>query len=581
MIDSSHSISTLGILPSSSTLATPTDSIPNGSSVSNNRKLTPLIHPITLYELLKYCDVVWQPKKRDTLSPISTSSESLNTPRTPPRRRYPTHLSRRHDPDRVPLHRRGTSNTYERMEDLLREAGYKETRIFTPETERFPADGDMRRGDSEGGGLGVKESVGAVVGFLAGLVPGQSKQNVGAPPSPDLVTEDQEVNPGRPHPPSPLARKVGQSSSNTSSLRSKKFTVVPPNQPSADFEPSSGSSGDSRQSHTMHGDTNPNPDQRSLRSQLSVARLQPSQSAAYNYLRHMASTPSIQRRRGEEDDSIVDLTERVHPPLPIAWRDNVMAAMNMKSSVSTDTLIERHRTLSRPKSARTLGAKDSRRNIRERTDERRGRTITRQRSFLAPPQIHTPRLASPGPVAMVNVTCKSAPGSRSASVSRGTFKGGLLDISQLDKAFRDKGKAVRRSSRRTRPQVPSLVVTGVEGDDWGEASSEGGNTPLHNKQELDNDEDDDDEGELDLAKMLLHPKRQESIQSLRRHLQGHTSLSQVRRPNDTSRREPRTHDEGAEDHHFSLRQGAVRDKSSWSRRSTKRRDRIPNDWEEE
>ncbi|KAJ7217491.1 hypothetical protein B0H12DRAFT_975148, partial [Mycena haematopus] len=37
---------------------------------------------------------------------------------------------------RVPLHRRGTSKTYERLEDLLREAGYKETRIFTPETER-------------------------------------------------------------------------------------------------------------------------------------------------------------------------------------------------------------------------------------------------------------------------------------------------------------------------------------------------------------------------------------------------------------------------------------------------------------
>ena len=65
------------------------------------------------------------------------------------------------------------------MEDLLREAGYKETRVFTPETERFPADGDKRKGDAEGGGLTVKESVGAVVGFLAGLVPGQSKQNVG------------------------------------------------------------------------------------------------------------------------------------------------------------------------------------------------------------------------------------------------------------------------------------------------------------------------------------------------------------------------------------------------------------------
>ena len=220
--------------------------------------------------------------------------------------------------------------------------------------------------------------------------------------------------------------------------------------------------------------------------------------------------PSIQRRPSGEDASIVDLTERVHPPIPIAWRDNVIADMNMKSSVSTGRLTERHRALSRPKSTRTLRSWDSRKNIHEQVDEWRGRTITRERSSLAPPQVHAPRLASPGAVAMINVTCKSAPGSRSASVVRGTFKGGLLDISQLDKAFRDKGKAVRRSSRRLRSQVPSLVVTGVDGDNWDEASAEGGNPPFHKKQELDYDEDDEEEGELDLAKMLVHPKRQES-----------------------------------------------------------------------
>ena len=471
------------------------------------------------------------------------------------------------------------------MEDLLREAGYKETRVFTPEAERFPADGDKRKENAEGGGLSVKESVDAVVGFLAGLVPGQSKQNVGTPPSTDPVANDQGVYPGRPHPPSPLAHMVEQSSSNVSSLRSKKFTITPPDRPptSADFEPSSGSSRDPRQRHTIPSDANPTSDSRSLRSQLSVSRLQPSQSAAYNYLRHMASTPSIQRRRSDEDASIVDLTEPVHPPLPIAWRENVMAAMKMKSSVSTGAFIERRQTLSRPKSMRTLGTKDSRKNTHEQMPERRGRTITRERSSLAPPQIHAPRTASPGAVTMINVTCKSAPGSRSASVVRGTFKGGLLDISQLDKAFRDKGKAVRRPSGRIRSQVPSLVVTGVEGDDWSGATSEGGNTPSHGKQELDYDEDDDDdddEGELDLAKMLLHPKRQESIQSLRRHLQRHTSLSRVRKPNGASGTEHWMHDEDTEDDYYTPRRGATRDKS-WSRRSTKRRDRIPSDWEEE
>ena len=466
------------------------------------------------------------------------------------------------------------------MEDLLREAGYKETRVFTPEAERFPADGDKRKGDAEGGGLNVKESVGAVVGFLAGLVPGQSKQNMGTPPSTDLVANDQEVYPGRPHPPSPLTHKVERSPSDTNGLRSRKFTIVPPNHrpTSADLDTSFGSSGDPRQSHTIPGDRNPNSDQRSLRSQLSVTRPKPSQSAAYNYLRHMASTPSIQRRPSDEDASIVDLTERVHPPLPIAWRENVIAAMNMKGSISTGGLTER---LSRPKSMRTLGVKESRKDTHEETDERRGRTITRERPYLAPPQIRTPRLASPGAVAMINVTCKSAPGSRSASVVRGTFKGGLLDVSQLDKAFRDKGKAVRRPSRRVRSQVPSLVVTGVDGDDWSGFNTEGDNMPFHKKQELDYDEDDEEEGELDLAKMLLHPKRQESIQSLRRHLERHTSLSRVRKPSGTSAVEHWIHDEDTEGDQFSFRRGATRDKSSWSRRSAKRRDRIPSDWEEE
>jgi len=77
-------------------------------------------------------------------------------------------------------------------------------------------------------------------------------------------------------------------------------------------------------------------------------------SVAYNYLRHMASTPSIQRRSSDEDASIVDLTERVHPPLPIAWRENVVAAMGLKGSISTGGFTEVHRTLSRPKSTRTL-----------------------------------------------------------------------------------------------------------------------------------------------------------------------------------------------------------------------------------
>ena len=101
-----------------------------------------------------------------------TPNNGPPTPHTPPRgrSRYPSSLA--HDGLRVPLHRRGTSRTYERLEDLLKEAGYKETRIFTPETERT-REHEPGREEREASGR-VRSGVDTVVGFLAGLVSVQS-----------------------------------------------------------------------------------------------------------------------------------------------------------------------------------------------------------------------------------------------------------------------------------------------------------------------------------------------------------------------------------------------------------------------
>ncbi|KAJ7275065.1 hypothetical protein C8J57DRAFT_1592717 [Mycena rebaudengoi] len=101
-----------------------------------------------------------------SLSPSTSNSAGSSTePTTPPTR--PRGRTRNLYPDsigRVPLHRRGTSKTYERLEDLLREAGYKETRIFTPETERTAPQDDAK-----------SPTIGAsFVGFLSGLVPSRS-----------------------------------------------------------------------------------------------------------------------------------------------------------------------------------------------------------------------------------------------------------------------------------------------------------------------------------------------------------------------------------------------------------------------
>ncbi|KAJ7903475.1 hypothetical protein B0H14DRAFT_2665001 [Mycena olivaceomarginata] len=103
-----------------------------------------------------------------SLSPSNSNSAASATatePTTPPQSHG---RARKHYPDgvgvgRVPLHRRGTSKTYERLEDLLREAGYKETRIFTPETERTVPHEE------------TKSPIGAAfVGFLSHLVPSRS-----------------------------------------------------------------------------------------------------------------------------------------------------------------------------------------------------------------------------------------------------------------------------------------------------------------------------------------------------------------------------------------------------------------------
>lgn len=115
------------------------------------------------------------PSLQSSFSSTAENVEPPPTPCTPPRgrSRYPSSLA--HDGLRVPLHRRGTSKTYERLEDLLKEAGYKETRVFTPETERHREleqdHGDGRQTDGK-----LRNGVETVVGFLAGLVLGQADE---------------------------------------------------------------------------------------------------------------------------------------------------------------------------------------------------------------------------------------------------------------------------------------------------------------------------------------------------------------------------------------------------------------------
>ncbi|KAE9407763.1 hypothetical protein BT96DRAFT_914431 [Gymnopus androsaceus JB14] len=129
----------------------------------------------------------------------STSSTSRSPPQpqpsTPPSRysrsRYPADLARTRD-GRLPLHRRGTSQKYEPFEDLLREAGYKETRIFTPETERVASE------ENSSG----RSKVNGVVDFLSGFIPGSRSSSM----KEQKKESHYSLPPGSPSP-SPMSRR--------------------------------------------------------------------------------------------------------------------------------------------------------------------------------------------------------------------------------------------------------------------------------------------------------------------------------------------------------------------------------------
>lgn len=430
------------------------------------------------------------------MSPDSSGSQSVSPPATPKSRirRYPSNLSRV-DPKHVPLHRRGTSNTYERLEDLLREAGYKETRIFTPEHDKFP-DGD-KKGKSEDEGSKKGGVAAGVVGFLAGLIPGATKQG---------ATED-DVDPFKHSPESPPASKFTGSRTTTFTLSpassSTNLVYSDPNSPSP-----SPRLIHNKPLHSLRSN------HRSVRPQTSFSG--PAPLAARNLLRHMQSVPEMPNARGKSfpvfilnEPEMKDGT----PPLPSTWLDSVKNAVNSSSAIGAHAGGPREQAL---RSTKTQRKKENHPVLHEHTNLHRGRPNTSDGpSRWAPHQSLAWRVASPGLVTTVNVMCRSAPGSRSSSLVRGSSQRNKLDLGRLEQELRGKGKGRGRARKRT--GVPSLVATRV--DDW-----DSDDMPRRFDHA---DEDEDEEGELDLARLLVHPKRQQSIQSLRQNLQNHSSSLRV------------------------------------------------------
>lgn len=527
----------------------------------------------------------------------SNSSHSPPQPVTPPQRTRPRYP----DLGRVPLHRRGTSGTYERLEDLLREAGYKETRVFTPENERFnkpKAESSNRSSIAD-----------SVVGFLTSLIPSSSTLR-----EPVSTTED--VLPAA----SPLVARHSRSPS-ISSIQSLGPTPK-------------GKTSEHRRKLSLNNvplpssplpqsplpPTSPQPPQQPI--------FHPRPSRASAYLRNMASNPHLKRPRSALDhretlyESEEDLfhsnrgngegEEEVPPPLPRTWLEtvaravlfggagayiggptqpqseltspttgttpalmqarNVMAKSNEHARQHSQTS---HASSSSSSSRRKWAANNrsnmslyrSRSGLSDQTNRGRELALTSASTFasstsafstsaLSTRSVNPPPLLvrvgrtrsdkSIGQVSTTRVLCKSAPASRATSMSRRTSgtsnerDGGVGERRRASGKEKERRQAKR--GRRAKLQrgysagdaegVPTLARTRIEGDDLWDLNGptmrvvtdpDRGTQYLRgtlsdSPDSSGSDDESSEDGELDLARMLVPPKRQNSIKSLRKHL---------------------------------------------------------------
>ncbi|KAK7683218.1 hypothetical protein QCA50_013891 [Cerrena zonata] len=414
-------------------------------------------------------DAIQNPSHR---SPTAVPTVQI-TPSTPIVRgrissRYPSNLGKG-EPGRVPLHRRGKSRTYERLEDLLREAGYKETRVFTPESERAEARAEERRAQRAGS---LRGGVDAFVGFLAGWIPGAAKNGEDTDPRSTNTSGDEdslhEVRQSS-MPPSPLAHKRPGTPDSLHSIAVRNA-------------PRYSSASPRVRLHQLPGEhALPHPTRQTLRHQLSATsslRQYAQVSAARSHLRHMASAPHMPKPSSKASSI------RRKPISSISEHSNRLSSSAAASSTQ----------LLAPYSL----------------------TSYLQRAPTAP-----------GEVTTVRVFCRSAPASRSSSragerLNRAT--------NATDRGFRGVPRKNRNGKGKDKEDfLPSLADNQLEGERWDVQWVNGKRLSISGSSDIPPDTDSsDDDGELDLARLLVPAKRQNSIRSLRKHLHRTESLKALR-----------------------------------------------------
>lgn len=488
--------------------------------------------------------------------------------------------------------------------------------MFTPERECAEAssgnhDGHLR--DHQQGG--VRNSVGAFVGFLAGLMPAASRSTsslgtttdtYSPPVSPlgqkELIKAQETVSssqrlpitsslesleptprPNRLQPASRMTTPVPRFSQYSKSQSSQKSIPRSTHQMTHRADQYHRSS--SRRSTAPVQPTRTSPVPVAGQSYLNIA--QPQASRAGAYLRHIASAPNMAKRNASaaerqrtfqrtftcdtESESLQN--ENVQPPLPPSWIKTVARAVlsggigayiggpsncdSAQSPTPTGKTLRPSRSSLSQASTHQYTKQHECSGLLDTTNTTKGSNVE---SFFAPPDLFT-RIergrasTSAGEVSRTRVVCRSAPTSRAPSPMRG-LTGDAREKRDRDRKERaTKARGRGRAAERER-RLPSLANTQTEGDKWagsGKLRDKGKGIREGDAQSrylsgwgMEGESSDDgdgrissseEEGELDLARMLVNPKRQNSIVSLRRHLndESNSFAGQARKYSGTGR----------------------------------------------
>lgn len=446
--------------------------------------------------------------------------------------------------------------------------------MFTPETDRKGAKDD--KVDDKPGGMG------AVVEFLTQLFPTGAAE-------PDRAAEETYSPPS-----SPLQRRDTAESSNVQSPSNESFSDSTP-RPARHVSEARYRLMQTYQKYPPH----PPADLSRQSSQVilhqpkpkrDVSLAQPQPSLAGAYLRHMTSSTSIRppprpnstpahgrtafsfktrrnkRTNHDEDDPSIIFSQKGNgegeeehqPPLPDTWLDAVTRALRFGGHAG-GPLHDAHQPPMKHQQLQAPQLRISRSTISQHTA-----STTRHRSglsdqtntFLAPPplfaMIEQGRAGrSESQVSRTRVVCRSAPGSRASSLTR--------------RGSEKRGRGRRKQNHGEVDRVPSLARTQTEEDTWNHGKGQpstandvknrylaaggiGGDPDSHQSAS----EEEEDEGELNLSRMLVHPKRQHSIRSLRKHLNGAEGMPNRGSSSAGGRRNPRSplydEDEHAEEY---------------------------------